>query len=229
MLERSSSPLKICVLLLSILLTGCSSVKARKLPYDAWSLNFYSPDYMDVWIETAAVLDIDGKVFGNAGSGIPAQGYPRPLSKGVPAEFRGKPAGWPEIPGGKGRRVVGANLPELLYVRWQSIAEPQTYNALIRIPESTRELMRNSEDVFCRAYQKVATRHRKWLVVGLAPGGIVKVWITGPCLQAIEVTREQASVVPLGPHLGKALGEYYFFQEESKAYVEKFGIPYGSW
>ncbi|MFJ4197265.1 DUF2931 family protein [Pseudomonas sp. NPDC089534] len=64
-------------------------------------------------------------------------------------------------------------------------------------------------------------------MVGLAPGGIVKVWITDPCLQAIEVTREQASVVPLGPHMGKAR-EYCFFQEESKACVEKFGIPYGS-
>ena len=78
---------------------------------------------------TADVVDINEQVFRRAGSGIPAMGYPRALSKGVPSEFRGKPAGWRENPGGMRRYVKGADLPRLVYVRWQLMAEPQTYEA----------------------------------------------------------------------------------------------------
>ena len=100
---------------------------------------------MEVWIETADVVDINEHVFRGAGSGIPATGYPRGLSKGIPSEFRGKPAGWCENPGGKGRYVRGADLPRLVYVRWQSMAEPQTYEAYIEIPESARDTMLKGE------------------------------------------------------------------------------------
>jgi hypothetical protein len=215
--------------LLTALLGGCASVESKSFPYDAWSLNFFAPDYMEVWIETADVVDINEQVFRRAGSGIPAMGYPRALSKGVPPEFRGKPAGWRENPGGKGRYVKGADLPRLVYVRWQSMAEPQTYEAYIEITESVRQLMRKREDVFCAFDGKVITDYRELLVVGLAPGGIAKVWVGGPCLTAIVVTRVQGTISPKGPYSGQSDGAYYPLQEESKAYIDKFGIPYGSW
>jgi len=216
-------------LVIALFLSGCTQDHRRSLPYDAWSLNFFAPDYMEVWIETADVVDINERLYRGAGSGIPAMGYPRALSKGIPAEFRGKPEGWRESPGGKGRRVTGADLPRLVYVRWQSIVEPQTYEAYIEIPESTRQLMRKSEDVFCAFDGKVITDYRKLLVVGLAPGGIAKVWLGGPCLKSTEVTRVQGTINPEGPYRGLSDGEYYFLSEESKSYVDKFGIPYGSW
>lgn len=215
--------------LLFMLLGGCASYESRSLPYDAWSLDFFSPDYMEVWIETASVVDINERVFLRAGSGIPAMGYPRAMSKGIPSEFRGKPAGWRENPGGKGRYVTGADLPRLVYVRWQSMAEPQTYEAYIDITESVRQLMRKREDVFCAFDGKVITDYRQLLVVGLAPGGIAKVWVKGPCLSATEVTRVQGTISPKGPYGGTSNGRHRPLSEESKAYIDKFGIPYGSW
>ena len=216
-------------LVIAILLSGCTLDHLRSLPYDAWSLNFFAPPYMEAWIETADVVDINERVFRGAGSGGVTTGYPRALSKGIPAKFNGKPRGWAKHPSGSGRRVTGADLPRLVYVRWQSIVEPQTYEAYIEIPESTRQLMRKSEDVFCAFDGKVITDYRKLLVVGLAPGGIAKVWLGGPCLKSTEVTRVQGTINPEGPYRGQSDGEYYFLSEESEAYVDKFGIPYDSW
>jgi hypothetical protein len=215
--------------LLFVLLGGCASVESRSLPYDAWSLDFFSPDYMEVWIETASVVDINERVFLRAGSGIPAMGYPRAMSKGVPSEFRGKPAGWREDPAGKGRYVTGADLPRLVYVRWQSMAEPQTYGAYIEIPESARDTMLKGETAYCGAVGKWKTDYRKFLSIGLAPGGIAKVWLGGPCLKSTEVTRVQGTIHPKGPYGGTSNGKHRPLSEESKAYIDKFGIPFESW
>jgi hypothetical protein len=228
-MHRCSPLLKSGFTLLFVLLGGCASVVSRSLPYDAWSLDFFSPDYMEVWIETAHVVDINERVFLHAGSGIPAMGYPRAMSKGVPSEFRGKPAGWRENPGGKGRNVTGANLPRLVYVRWQSMAEPQTYRAYIEIPEPARDTMLKGEKAYCGAVGKWKTDYRKFLTIGLAPGGIAKVWLGGPCLKSTEVTRVQGTISPKGPYRGTSNGKHRPLSEESKAYIDKFGIPFGSW
>ncbi|EUB73038.1 Protein of unknown function DUF2931 [Pseudomonas sp. GM41(2012)] len=228
-MHRCSPLLKSGFALLFVLLGGCASVESRSLPYDAWSLDFFSPDYMEVWIETASVVDINERVFLRAGSGIPAMGYPRAMSKGVPSEFRGKPAGWREDPGGKGRYVTGADLPRLVYVRWQSMAEPQTYGAYIEIPESARDTMLKGETAYCGAVGKWKTDYRKFLTIGLAPGGIAKAWLGGPCLKSTEVTRVQGTISPKGPYGGTSNGKHRPLSEESKAYIDKFGIPYGSW
>jgi len=212
-----------------LLLGGCTA-HSRSMPYEAWRLGFFVPDYMEVWIETADVFDGSGLVYIQAGSGYPAMSYPRVLRKEVAGKFRGNPKGWPErVSWGAGKYVRGADLPRQIYVRWQSLVEPQTYHTRIDIPESTREIMRKGERTFCRADGKWITGYRKAIVIGLAPGGIAKVWVTGPCLSPIEVTRVQAKVDPVGPNDGESNGEYDLPSAESRAYIEKFGVPYGSW
>lgn len=109
--------LKLGLVLLIPLLGGCTFGDNRSLPYEDWSLRFFSPDYMEVWIETADVVDINERVFRGAGSGIPATGYPRGLSKGIPIRFRGDAKGWFKNPTGKGRLVRGSDLP-----RWSTYA-----------------------------------------------------------------------------------------------------------
>ncbi|MHC8372618.1 DUF2931 family protein [Pseudomonas sp. MDT1-85] len=227
---KRSSMFKTCyALFITLLLGGCALAQNQSLPYDAWELNFLGRPYMEIWIETADVVDINERVFRGAGSGGVSTGYPRAFSKGMPTKFHGKPGGWPERPTGSGRRITGADLPRLIYVRWQSLAEPQTYGSYIEVPESARELMRKSEDVFCAFDGKVITEYRKQLVVGLAPGGIAKVWVKGPCLPAIEVAHVQGTINPEGPYGGTSNGKHRPLSEESKAYIDKFGIPYGSW
>ncbi len=206
---------------LMLWLAGCAS-GAHRLPYDSWRLGLFAPNYMEVWIETADAVDVQDRVFRRSMSGIAAINTPKNL--------KGDPRGWPKEPGaGAGKQVLGAGLPRLIYVRWQSLAEPQTYEAYIVIPEATRQAMIKGEKAFCQADAKWITDHRKMLTVGLAPGGIARVWIMGPCLSAIDVARVQGTVVKLGPYGGKSGGQHRPLSATSKAYIEKYGIPYGSW
>ncbi len=177
---------------------------------------------MEVWIETADVVDIRERVFKRAGAGI--------ASVNTPADNKGKPAGWPESPGsGSGRHVTGADLPRLIYVRWQSLAEPQTYEAYIVIPESAREIMHKPEKAYCRLDGKWITDYRDRVTIGLAPGGIAKVWLRGPCLKPVEITRVEGTINPKGPYDGKSGGQHRPLKDASKTYIEKYGIPFGSW
>lgn len=210
------------VAIAALLLSGCTFANSESLPYDAWRLGFYAPSYMEVWIETADVIDVQGNVYKRAMSGN--------AEMLKPSNNTGDPKGWPARPGwGKGKYVMRADLPKKIYVRWQSLVEPKTYKMAIDIPESTREIMRKGEKAFCAADGKWITGYRKAIVVGLAPGGIAKVWVVGPCLTPIEVTRVQAEVDPRGPYEGESGGEHRPLSAVSKAYVEKFSVPYGSW
>ena len=220
--------LNACLLSLLSVLAGCANGRGHSLPYDSWYLSFFSPDYMEVWVETSEVVDIKNRGFSNVLGGTVSMGYPRAFSKGIPTEFKGNPKGWPARPGaGGGKHVIGADLPRVIYVNWQSLVEPQAYEIYIEIPEETRQIMLKPEKAYCPD-GKWTTDYRDSLTIGLAPGGIAKVWVQGPCLDPIEVTRVVGKVDPRGPWLGES-PVYDELSEESKAYVEKFGVPYGSW
>ncbi|WP_445178764.1 DUF2931 family protein [Pseudomonas sp. McL0111] len=210
------------IALVAFLLIGCTSAHSQSMPYKSWYLGFTAPDYMEVWIETADVVDIQDHTYPRAMSGV--------ASISTPPNNSGDPRGWPKIAGiGKGKNVTGADLPQQIYVRWQSLVEPQTYLMVIKIPEATRELMRKGEKVFCSYGGEGIIGYRDSIGIGLVPGGIAKVWIGGSCLTPIEVMTVKAVIDPRGPYEGKASGEYDSLSDESKAYVEKFGVPYGSW
>ncbi|WP_062382124.1 DUF2931 family protein [Pseudomonas abietaniphila] len=208
--------------LMVFLLVGCTSAKTQSMPYKSWHLGFSAPAYMEVWIETADVIDIHGQVYRRAMSGVAALL--------TPPNNSGDPRGWPKRAGmGGGKYVTGADLPKKIYVRWQSLVEPQTYKMVIDIPEWTREVMRKEERVFCAFDGKVITDYREAISIRLVPGGIAKVWVTGPCLNPIEVTMVKAEIDPRGPYEGKSGGKHRPLSALSKAYVEKFGVPYESW
>lgn len=210
------------VALAAFLLSGCTFASSNSMPYKAWRLGFSAPAYMEVWIETADVVDIQEQVYPRAMSGN--------ASILTPPNNSGDPRGWPKRAGwGKGKYVTGADLPKQIYVRWQSLAEPQTYLMVIKIPEATREIMRKGEKVFCAANGKWITGYREAIAIRLVPGGIAKVWVTGPCMTPIEVTTVKAVIDPRGPYEGKSGGEYDSLSDVSKAYIEKFGVPYDSW
>lgn len=210
-------------LLIISVLSGCAHGIGKPLPYNAWRLGFLAPSYMGVWIETADAVDVRNRVYKRAMSGT--------SSTSNPPDNKGNSAGWPEHPGGgKGKDVIGAYLPRLIYVRWQSLAEPQTYEVYIPISEEIRREMIKPWQVRCSTGGKPRTDYRKSLTIGLAPGGIAKVWIMGPCVSPVEVARIEGEVVKLGPSLGQNSGRYALpLAPESKAYLDKHGIPFGSW
>lgn len=207
--------LLLIILLLASCATGTTGAAKARLPYDAWRLGFSAPPYMEVWVETADVEDVAGRVFTRAGSGTVSIGY-----VGDPADWQG-PRTW-----GAGKYVAGAGLPKRIYVRWQSLVEPQTYQAVLEIPEEARKLM------LTRAESQIAPGdfdYRKAIAIGLAPGGVVKVRVTGPVGKPIEVLCQQAEVEPKGPDQGQYAGRYVTLPAKAKAYIDQHPIPYDSW
>jgi hypothetical protein len=210
------------VVLTAFLLSGCTFANSQSMPYKSWYLGFSAPAYMEVWIETADVVDIQDHIYPRAMSGV--------ASMLKPPNNSGDPRGWPKkIAIGSGKHVTGADLPKQIYVRWQSLVEPQTYLMVIKIPEATRDMMRKGEKVFCAFDGKWITGYRQSIGIRLVPGGIARVWVGGPCMTPIEVTTVKAVIDPRGPYEGKSGGEYDKLSDVSKAYIEKFGVPYDSW
>jgi Protein of unknown function (DUF2931) len=211
-----SSVKRLIVIIGGVLLSG--GTMAQTLPYDAWRLGFFAPTGMEVWVETADVEDIRGKLFPRAGSGTVSIGY------------SSNPRGWPaHISFGAGRNVTGADLPKRISVRWQSLVEPQTYSVTFDIPDSARELMRHLEYQPKHPKDRTKRSFREYVVVGLAPGGIARMWLKGPGLVAVPIQCKQAEVEPKGPDLGEHGGRYVTLSERALPYISTQSIPYESW
>lgn len=216
--------MKVLVALVGIvLMSGCQAFDPLSGAHDDhalwWSIDFQGPSYMVGYVENSTVEDVEGRIIDNRSWGIIGTGTPKGGT-----EFA---RGWRGVTGNV-MPVVGAALPKRIYVRWQSIVEPQTYKGWIDIPEEGREVMRTS--IGRRCSETKQSRFRASLILGLAPGGAVQVWVRDSCNRPIKVARGQAEIEPLGPSQGKNEGRYaYTISDESKRYIERFGIPYGSW
>ncbi|UVL54172.1 DUF2931 family protein [Pseudomonas sp. B21-035] len=214
-----SSTWRVVLLLTALLLAGCAGQDSIRLPAGPWYLGFVAPTHMAVWIETADVLDIKDR------------GFRRVMGGNARMDFTFKPEdGWSTRTGvGSGKYVSGSDLPKLIYVRWQSLAEAQTYEVVIEIPEATRHSMLKPERAYCRLNDRVIDNYRTYVTIGLAPGGVAQTWLRGVCLGRIKVTRTVGRIVPLGPDLGRSSVGYLPLEPESQAYIDAHGIPYGAW
>ncbi len=204
-------------LLLGLLFSLCacaSGPKPPKLPYTSWYVGLAAPRHMEVWVEGVDVIDMRGMAYFRVHGGV--------------AGFTRKVEGWHQG-GGKTMPVNNVDLPDRIFLRWQSLAEPQTYKINIKIPQWVRDEMVKPERVFCAADQKEVTLYRNRVNLGMAPGGIVKVWVGAGCLGYKEVGRFQAEIEPLGPHKNGNHRYYRAPNPEAKAYIDQHGIPYGSW
>ena len=204
-------------LLLGLLFSLCacaSGPKPPKLPYNSWYVGLAAPRHMEVWVEGVDLIDMRGMAYFRVHGGV--------------ASYTGKVEGWHQG-GGATMPVNNVDLPDRIFLRWQSLAEPQTYKINIKIPQWVRDEMVKPHRLYCKPAQKNMTLYKDTINLGMAPGGIVKVWLGGGCLGYKEVGRFQAEIEPLGPYKGRSKGKYVPIEPENKAYVDKHGIPYGSW
>jgi len=205
----------VLVVVLLFSLTACASGPgAPKLPYRTWYVGFVAPRHMEVWVETVDVLDRRGYGFLHVAGGV--------------ASYTGKVEGWNDGIGSM-KSVGNVDLPEGIFLRWQSLTEPQTYKISIRIPQWVRDEMIRPQRVYCPGAQEWKDDYRDIITLGMAPGGIVKVWIGGACLESTEVGRFQAKIEPLGPYRNGNHRYYRAPNPKAQAYIDQHGIPYGSW
>jgi len=168
---------------------------------------------MESWIEALEVRDERGGVFN--------------IPQGM-AEELDQVAGWGRVgPGANTGVYIRMGSPVEIYVRWQSLAESQTYRWHFTVPESVRKALTTELPMTWNGKEVRGCRTN--ITVGVAPGGRVVVWNAGFGFQPVEVMRGQAEVEPLGPYQGFSNGRYRPMHESARQYVEEHGIPYGSW
>lgn len=217
----------LCLLLgLVLSLSACArdplNPPPPKLPYDRWHIGMLAPNYMEAWVESVDVLDQRGLAYYNVHGGV--------TSIQNPPDNAGDPRGWPSRPGsGKIMPITNVDLPEIVFVRWQSLVEPQTYRVRINIPAWVREEMVKPREAYCAWRGTEDIKYRDAITLGLAPGGIAKAWLTGGCLEPIEIGRFVGSVHPEGPYDGTSNGKHRPLSPEAEAYVKTHEIPYDSW
>tara|TARA_Y100001938_G_C7960950_1_gene364278 strand:- start:95 stop:769 length:675 start_codon:yes stop_codon:yes gene_type:complete len=220
----------IAVSLAVIILSGCSGLNSMEpfppkpdLPYDAWYIGLQAPDYMEAWVDGVDLTDVNDLMYERVFGGV--------ASTRSPAGNKGEARGWPERPGpGSKFPMSGIDLPEKITVRWQSLAEPQAYRASFYISEETRAEMVTPRPTYCAWRDDHVIHYRQIIAIGVAPGGMVKAWLMGPCLEPIEIAHVQGEINPVGPYNGTSNGEFYRPPSpNAQHYIDTHGIPFGSW
>jgi len=200
--------LSVCLLLLS----GCSEQTAsegsKPGPNSTYrSIGVVAPRHYDVWVDKFYIESLSEDI-----------GWRRPF--GIVS------CCWKSAP------LSGAEwqtTPELFLIRWFSLAEQQSYEAVIKLdnPDEIVEKMR--EPAPFESFGEIAVRPRDTLVLGLAPGGTVVLWIMNRGENAIEVGRYQAK-----PYDYQKEGEDYTrrtetYLEREGDFLQKNGIRYDGW
>ena len=222
--QRGHARLNLMALLMSLLmLAACkndSLFGGRFPPNGDWSLDVFSPPFMQGWVEQVIVEDVNGRMFIGPGGVV---------GSGDPDFDKEEPRGWGSI----GRNIyvmTRSGLPKRIYVRWQSITEQKTYQGWVDIPEDARRMMRGSVAHKCPGWPDNPMNHMAAAIIGVAPGGKIGVWVEDNCLNDHLIASAQAEIEPLGPDQGMNHGRYaYPIKESTKRYIERYGIPYGSW
>jgi hypothetical protein len=169
---------------------------------------------MEVWVESVDVIDQRGYAFYRVAAGV--AGYTR------------KPEGWHKG-GGKTMPVSNVDLPLNIFLRWQSLAEQTTYMINVPIPQWVRDEMVKPKTAYCLGARTWKEEYESAITLGMAPGGVVKVWMGGACRGYREVARHMAKIDPRGPHKDNSHKYYRAPNPEAQAYIDEYGIPYGTW
>ena len=171
--------LRICLLVLFLLpVSACSGSGSQwdggvNDQWDRafrWSITVAAPKHYKVWVDKFFVESLSEDIGWRAPIGSVGCCWKSP---------NGGTAEWQTI-------------PEVFIIEWFSFAEQQSYRAVFKIedPEGLFEKMQQPAPLMLRGNKVTMPRYN--LVLGLAPGGKVVVWIMSWEETAIEVGRYQA-------------------------------------
>ena len=130
--------------------------------------------------------------------------------------------------GEHGPRGVMARLepfPNYIGIQWFSVAEQKFYQRLITIPPEWKQQMEELAPQRNMQGYRMAPRNK--LVLGLAPGGQIVVWIMNQVGNEIEIARMQANEIEGDPSDYAGLTKRYL--EEHGDYLEQHGLQLDKW
>lgn len=191
------------VIVVGCVLGGCSAVASQP------EMDFYfqvaAPEHYHVWVQH---LELEK-------SGVrhwrQAPGF-------VGCCWKGEGGPW-----GKGGRMDP--FPDYIGIQWVSFAEEKIYQKLIIVEPEWIKRMGELAPYQTAQGERLAPRNV--LILGLAPGGEIVIWIKRQVGNEIELDRLRANII------GNDTKEYGLlidnYREENGDYLDRHGIPLSGW
>jgi hypothetical protein len=211
--------------LLSCSLYSCNQIKSQDKKMDAepnWTFGLTSPKGYPIEVQGGGYLGDDKHMI----SAIPNNGI---MDNGWGG------TGTPDAAGG------GTEMPTHLSLTWLSFAEKKFWKIDATLPKDKIQALFKTGYMDKDRLGVVSHVTYEYLTAGLAPGGVVVLWVSGHNA-TVEVGRFQAKEAKVGvddfaPVKGAFKNSEDFFDEgfkdvvskESKAHIKTYGIPYGLW
>lgn len=216
------------------LLSGCEAILCSTMVncFDPLGRVPHSPDIAYFELKTPNHMDAHihwlERDFGNrieiSTDFIIEEHIPDKLANGwSPPESLQKAPGFPKFHG-------LSKIPGKITVEWTSLPESKAYRVIIPLHWGIHKQIKNEVETSCMRNGKPIRSKRNIITLELAPGGKIKGWLSGICLDAIEIAIKQGAPISKkerAKHSNRALMNYSSAPMDK--YIKTHGIPYGSW
>ena len=209
------------LLTLLLLLAGCADSSAQqrgsiKAPWDKWYFTFTTPKALPAEVTLVKVLDTDG------------YGY---LFRTIDQPQGGSEGTWSPYAGIGFSQFNQADAPpQLIQFCWDSIIDKKVYETTLFFAEDTWKKMISSEPEWNNPKEPYYFRY---LVIGLAPEGKVRVWLKSNGDPNIEQKSTKVKTVS-GNELNMCKGitsfpNGYGYTKTTQEFIKDKKYPYGNW
>lgn len=225
-------PQSIFTACLLISLAGCSTGKTpsaasdpgqtewgyKKLPYDKWKFLFIYPKALPA-LATRALM-VDGAGYVTAYQYVDAT---RPSNVSV--------GRWNDHLGGTQAYFNhGKALPLMLRFCWDSVIDKKSYETLVLFKQGTWQQMTT---LYTDSYRPGETYYRDTMIIGLAPGGKVSVWL-GDRGDPVVAQSDAKITTVSGEKMEMCRGvtkhpDGYVYYGDTPDFIKGKTYPYGSW
>jgi len=216
--------------LLLVLVTGCTAGKPlsaasgetewgyKKLPYDEWKFLFIYPHALPALATEALMVDGAGykttfhDVDNTESSKVSVGRWNEHL--GVTQSYYNK----------------GKALPLMLRFCWDSVIDKKSYETTVFFKQGTWDQMTT---LYTDSYRPDETYYRDTMVIGLAPGGKVSVWLDN--LGDPVVLQSDAKITTVsGDEMRMCRGvtkhpDGYVYYGDTPDFIKDKTYPYGNW
>ncbi|AXC86828.1 hypothetical protein DOE57_16795 [Salmonella enterica subsp. salamae serovar 56:b:[1,5]] len=216
------------ILMLTLLLCAEIPVHAadKKLtsllaPYDEWYFNFLYPNALPADVTYAELLDTDGilyryRMLGSTNASSASVGKWNEEVMGIHSDFN-----------------KAKNPPQAMHFCWDSIIDKKVYETWITFGYPVWEMMLTP---YPSPWDASVQEYHRYLVIGLAPEGRVRVWLVNNGKPNTRLTEDKDILVETvsGEKLAMCKGvtrfsRGYKYIKETEDFIKDKKYPYGNW
>ncbi|MBY7305552.1 DUF2931 family protein [Escherichia marmotae] len=212
--------MKLMIQLLSFLfLVGCNDTTVQdkiKAPWDKWYFTFSTPKALPATVTLVKLLDVDG--YGYVFKTID---QPQGNSVGTWGTHVG-------IPGATFNKADAP--PQIIKFCWDSIIDKKTYETTLFFSSDTKKKMISKEPEWNNPSEFYFFRY---MVIGLAPEGKVRVWLKNNGKPNIEqISTKITTTFGEGLDMCKEVTGHpdgYVYYGDTPDFIKGKKYPYGTW